>query len=147
MLCPITKEIYPNFGNSFCSSCSYLMLVRRFPNENIMNVLVLNSVKKFEFALAIELLQRMRHLNVPVKEDLLDILEKARIVIKKKFIEIESEPSDTILTKKEERVRDEMKLFLMEYKHWLKTSNVELKEHPWAQFGYSEKGKVVARQS
>ncbi|RXG60443.1 hypothetical protein Avbf_04562 [Armadillidium vulgare] len=59
-----------------------------------MNVLVLNSVKKFEFALAIELLQRMRHLNVPVKEDLLDILEKARIVIKKKFIEIESEPSD-----------------------------------------------------
>ncbi|KAB7494113.1 Pentatricopeptide repeat-containing protein 1, mitochondrial [Armadillidium nasatum] len=108
------------------------------PNEHIMNVLVLNSVKKFEFALAIELLQRMRHLNVPVKEELLNILEKART---------ESEPSDKILTKREERVRDEMKLFLMEYKHWLKTSNVELKEHPWAQFGYSEKGRVVARKS
>ncbi|XP_068205939.1 pentatricopeptide repeat-containing protein 1, mitochondrial [Palaemon carinicauda] len=106
------------------------------PNIEIMNILVKNSVVKDNYYYTYELLREMHHRGVQPDENLMLWLEKARNNAREMMIKLETgkrEPSED-----EKKKLDYIKIFLYEYKNWLRKSDMQLDDHPWAQYNYAK---------
>ncbi|XP_047473861.1 pentatricopeptide repeat-containing protein 1, mitochondrial-like [Penaeus chinensis] len=100
------------------------------PNLEIMTSLVKNGLVKTDYYFTLEMLFEIRDRNIVPDEHLINILEKARK--RARDIVLKSEEDGDNFEQKN-RLKG-MRLFLLEYKNWLKASNIQLPDHPWAQY-------------
>lgn len=100
------------------------------PNLEIMTSLVKNSLVKTDYYFTVEMLFEMRDRNIVPDECLINILEKARKRARDMILKSE-EDGDNF---KQKNKLKGMRLFLLEYKNWLKASSMQLPDHPWAQY-------------
>ncbi|XP_071544899.1 pentatricopeptide repeat-containing protein 1, mitochondrial [Panulirus ornatus] len=99
------------------------------PNLEIMTMLVKNSLVRKNYFYTLEILKEMHHRDISPDENLLHLLECGRQKARNTMLKMEGD--DAEMTK---RKLETIKIFLMEYKTWLKKSPVQLQDHPWAQY-------------
>ncbi|KAK7076234.1 Pentatricopeptide repeat-containing protein 1, mitochondrial [Halocaridina rubra] len=105
------------------------------PNLEIFSILVKNSIWKENYFFTLEMMREMRKNDISPDENLLTLLEKTRVKAKQQMHYMESGKVDS--TPEERKKYQDIKLFLIEYKKWLKTSNIQPEDHPWTQYRYS----------
>lgn len=105
------------------------------PNLEIMRILVKNSIKTHNHFFALEMLREMRNRSITPDDDLVLFLEDARLKARKTLMKMESSNIDD---KKGKKTMECLKLFLLEYKNWLKKSEMQPRDHPWAQYQFSK---------
>ncbi|XP_042218600.1 pentatricopeptide repeat-containing protein 1, mitochondrial-like isoform X2 [Homarus americanus] len=101
------------------------------PNLEILTILVKNSLVRQEYFYTLEILKEMHQRNITPDELLLQYLEQGRTKARNTLLKMEGENADMKIKR---RKLEGMKIFLLEYKKWLKTSQVKLSDHPWAQY-------------
>ncbi|XP_064094346.1 pentatricopeptide repeat-containing protein 1, mitochondrial-like [Macrobrachium nipponense] len=106
------------------------------PNLEIMKILVKNSVVKENYYYTHELLREMHCRGVVPDESLLSLLEKARAKARETMLNVETGKRE--LTEEEKKKLDYIKIFLYEYKNWLRKSGFQSDDHPWAQYNYAK---------
>lgn len=99
------------------------------PSLEIMASLVKNSLVKQDYAFTAAVLKEMQQRGTTPNDFLLSQLEQARTRARKTLL-LKHDGS----AKNQERRKRSAELFLAAYKMWLMGSQVQLPEHPWAQY-------------
>ncbi|KAK4320608.1 hypothetical protein Pmani_008544 [Petrolisthes manimaculis] len=100
------------------------------PNLEIMAMLTRNGLVKGNYFFALEMLREMKKRDIQPDEKLLAVLEDSRIRARSLILKQEGKKSRGLKNRQIEGAR----VFLLEYKMWLKSSGVQLSDHPWAQY-------------
>lgn len=104
------------------------------PNLEIMTILIKNGLTKKNYFYTFEMLKEMNHRNIDPDDNLLKLLEIARTNARNFILKIENENADEKYSRQKV---EEVRLYLLEYKNWLKKSKVQLPDHPWAQYKFT----------
>ncbi|XP_045593921.2 pentatricopeptide repeat-containing protein 1, mitochondrial [Procambarus clarkii] len=101
------------------------------PNLEIMTILAKNSLLQQDYFFTLEMLKEMHQHNIEPDVNLLKLLESARTKARNTILQMEREKSSMKISK---RKMEGIRIYLLEYKNWLKKSPIQLPDHPWAQY-------------
>jgi Ribonuclease G/E len=110
------------------------------PNVEVIGAMVSNASLLYQFWYLIDLMNLMKDEGIQPDPHILERLEQAYQNCRKDIIDYEKN-MDKFNPNDRPSYHEAFKVFSMYYPKWLKAVQVLKDEHPWAQYGYTERVK------